>query len=136
MVPAMAPVEAPAKVIRDWTGFIETTFNKVLDLYNELNDQSPLYVEQVDKLRDMLASVDEAIGKHAHCVYEEGYTMKDSYLSYWIDQYNYFHHKDEIEAFLRMAYSVEVQDADEYYANEQEEDNAERRRELAEFHRS
>ena len=107
-VPAEVPAVVPAE---DRIEFIRPTYEKVLDLFYQLKGQSVLCVEDVDRLSGMLGSVEEAIDEHIGWLNKQGYTMGGSYLSYWIDTYNYHENTTKIWAFLDRAYESEVAEA-------------------------
>ena len=106
-VPAEVPAVVPAE---DRIEFIRPTYEKVLDLFYQLKGQSVLCVEDVDRLSGMLGSVEEAIDEHIGWLNKQGYTMGGSYLSCWMDSYNYYENKLKVEAFVDMAYALEVED--------------------------
>ena len=110
---AQVPVEVPAEDNRpnmDRIEFIRPTYENMIELFYRLKNQSVLYLEQVDELADMTDSLEEAIYEHIAWLKEQGYTMGGSYLSYWIDSYNYHENTAKIWAFLELAYASEVED--------------------------
>ena len=81
---------------------IETSYEKMVDFYLQLKDQNPMYVEDVQKLKEMHENVLKSIGQYFVFLDKEGIPRGDSYITHWLTKgFVYDRYEDEICYFLQ-----------------------------------
>jgi hypothetical protein len=76
------------------------TYEQMRCFYVQLKDHNAPSAEDLGKLRELRASLNEAIKNYYKYLNETGIAVKESYLTSWLEKGDYDHYDEEIEYFL------------------------------------